>query len=285
MSIRIRVFLCASASLLTAAKLSAAFSLFENFDGLATGPLNGQGPAGNLWTGNTVASVVDTGGGDKVVNLAISGTGNLANYRSLTPLNLAITNASTAATVYWNFAVSAAGATNNWNFIVTDDPAPADTGASSEVQFNFDGTQPAVRARNGGAFLNLTLDGTVATRFLPLTNVIYNGWFQINNSADTYQVFLQSDADARIATRTLMIGEGGLSTFGFRNGAAANDLTTVNLGSGSSGSVVQMDDIYVDKTGFNPVNPAVPEPASLSMIGGALGLLFSRRTRGNRIVG
>src|SRR6185436_7276596 len=107
------------------------------------------------WTGNVNATVVDTGAGDKVANMAIGGTGTLSTWR---PLGVStIPDASTAATVYWNFTISSLATNgNNWNFIITDVTSPPDTAGSSEVQFNFDSSQGGPRARNGGAFVNLS---------------------------------------------------------------------------------------------------------------------------------
>jgi hypothetical protein len=261
-------------------KVSAEFAPFETFDFLTDGPLNGQGPIGNLWTANAATSVSNLGGGDKVAAITPPITGVLANFRSLVPLTLSIPNASNAATVYWNFSISAATG-NNWNFTLSDIAAPADTAGSSEVQFNYDsGAAAAVRARSAGAFLNLTLDGTPATLFAPLVGAQYNSWFQIDNSTDTYQVFLQSFDDPRVASRTLMRSDANISTFTFRNGPAAFDLTTVNFGSGSLTSVVRFDDIHVDTAGFNAANPTIPEPASLALLGmGAIGFCGFRRRR------
>jgi hypothetical protein len=254
----------------------AAFSLFENFNGLNVAPLSGQGG----WTGNVNASVVDTGAGDKVAQLATGGTGTLSNWRPLG--GLSIPDASTASAVYWNFTISSVAASgNNWNFIITDVTNPPDTAGSSEVQFNYDSSQPAVRARNGANFMNLSLNGTVATDFNPLINVQYNAWFQINNSSNSYTVYLQSNGDARVAVPTQMLADNGSGgTFGFRNGAAANDLITSNFGSASTASVVQIDDIYVDLAGTNLTNPStVPEPASGLMALAAGSLLLSARRR------
>jgi hypothetical protein len=268
---------------LSATVSKGAFVLLDNFDLLTAGqPLNTQGG----WTANPNASVVDTGGGDKVASLAVGGTGNPACFHTLG--GLTITNANAAATVYFNFSISVAGAGNNWNFIITDVAAPGDTAGSSEVQFNYDATLAAVRARSAGNFTLLSTAGTVATDFAPLANVQYNGWFEVNNTNDTYKLFLQSDSDARVLARTQMLADGGTvgipagtGTFTFRNsggGAQPNDLITANFGSAGTGSVVQFDDIYVDTAGFNSFNP-VPEPAQSGILLAAGTVVLLRRRR------
>jgi hypothetical protein len=267
----------------------AAFSLFDNFNSYNTGSLSGQGGWVTSTTAGAVTNVVDVGGIDREAQVY----GNsIPNYKALG--GLSIPNASTAATVYFNFRMAAATTGNNFNFIITDVTTPADTAGSSEVQLNFDAAQAPTggtttfRVRNGGAFPFATTGGTVATRVMPVAGSQYNGWFVINNSADTYQLYLQNDADPALATPTLITGittdatgavTSSTSTFGFRNGTAANDLITANFGNGASsaGNLVNFDDIYVDLAGSNTINPT-PEPGSLALIGlGGLGLLNRRR--------
>jgi hypothetical protein len=272
---------------------SAAFTLFDNFNSYNTAPLSGQGGWVTSTTAGAVTNVIDAGGGDKEVTVH---SNSIPNYKSLGALS--IPNASTAATVYFNFKMAAATTGNNFNFIVTDDAAPIDTAGTSEVQLNFDATQaPATgsttfRIRNAGAFPFATTGGTVATRIMPVANAQYNAWFVINNSADTYQLYLQNDADPNLANPTLISGiivdatgnvTSNTSTFGFRNGTAANALVTANFGNGATAALgaanaVNYDDIFVDLAGSNTTNPVVPEPASLALIGvGAIGLLVRRR--------
>jgi hypothetical protein len=51
-------------------------------------------------------------------------------------------------------------------------------------------------------------------------------------------------------------GTGGLFTFRNSGGEPqANDLITLNFGSAGTGSVVRIDDIYVDTASFNSANP------------------------------
>ena len=216
--------------------LSAAFVGFDTFDSYGSGSLNGDGPLGNTWTALATTTVANTGGTDNVINLA-SGTTGGVNYRSLTPAGLSIVNASTAATVYWNFTLTAVGVTgsvaaDNWNFILTDLATPTDTAGTSEVQSNYDSsvvptagspsTTSVFRARNGGAFKALSTTGTVAGDISPQAGVQYNVWFVVDNAVDTYQVWMQSDsASAGLLTPTEVFGDDGTGgNFGFRNGAA-----------------------------------------------------------------
>ena len=269
-----------AASVALATSSPAAFVPFDTFDSYTPGPLNGRGPAGNVWTAQTGATLIDGGLGD--LRARMDGAASIPNFRTLGPAGLSILNASTAATVYWNFTISSAVTGNNWNFVITDDAAPVDTAGTSEVQFNYDATQAgAFRARNAGAFKFLSLDGTVAGRVNPIAGVLYNAWFEINNFANTYQVFLQSDSDPALATRKLMFADDGTGNlFGFRNGAATNDLITANMGSGTAGSIVTFDDIYVDTAGLNAANPSsVPEPASATLLALAALTTSLRRRR------
>jgi len=261
---------------------SAALTLFDNFNTYNAAPLGGQGGWVTPMAG-TMANVVDVGGGDKEVQVYNS----IPNYKGLGALS--IPNASTAATVYFNFKMAAATTGNNFNFVITDDPAPADTAGSSEVQFNYDATQaPAggsttFRIRSAGAFLFASTGGTVATQLIPKAGTPYNVWFVINNSTDKYQVYMQSDADPALATPTQILGTDGTTDFTFRNSGTAaqpNDLVTANFGNGATtiANAVNYDDIYVDLSGKNLSNPA-PEPATLGLLvlGGAGALV--RRSR------
>jgi hypothetical protein len=197
---------------------------------------------------------------------------------------LTIDNANQAATVFFQFKVGSVTG-NNWNFVVTD-VNPTDTAGTSEAQFNYDATAGNFRARNGGAFKNLSVDGTTAGNVIVSTGALYNVWFEINNSADNYKVFMQADGVTGLGARTQVLGDDGSGgTFGFRNGAAANNLININFGSGNGQTVETVfDNIYVDTAGFNPSNPTVvPEPSAVALaaLGGGL-LLWSRQRRQRR---
>jgi hypothetical protein len=255
----------------------ADFTLFDNFNSYTPGAnLIGQGPAGNVWTLTTgsptgmVTQASPSGGG---LETFVGPTGPSAAYRALGPGGLAIPNSSSAATVFWQFTLGGTAA-YNWNFVVTD-VNPTDTAGTSEVQFNLDSTAGNFRARNGGAFKNLSVDGTAAGNVPLVAGATYNVWFEVNNSADNYRVFMQSDTVPNISGRTQVFANDGTTptgSFGFRNGTAANDLINVNFGSGNGQTVqTRFDNIYVDIAGFNSINP-VPEPSTWAL--GCLGALM-----------
>jgi hypothetical protein len=265
--------------------VQAQFTLFDNFNGYTPGAsLIGQGPAGNLWN-QTIGAATSTTG--QVVRASSDGLATyvgptlpIAAYRALGPAGLTLANSSTASTVFWQFSVGSTVLANNWNFVVTD-VNPIDTAGSSEVQFNYDSTAGNFRARNGAAFKNLSVDGTAAGNVQVVAGMTYNVWFEINNNADTYSVYLQSDGVPGLSARTQVFandGTGGI--FGFRNGAAANDLINVNFGSGNGQpNTTMFDNIYIDPSGFNSLNP-VPEPSTWALLTlGSLTLLLVRRKR------
>ena len=278
-----RLFIFVTVLFLLLKPAQAAFVLFDNFNSYTpASQLIGQGPVGNTWAltiGSPTGMVVTSRSGEIVT--AAGPTAPSAANRSLVPPALSILNSSSAATVFWQFTLGST-VNNNWNFVITDTATPPDTAGSSEVQFNFDNSSGNFRARNAGGFKNLSLDGTAAGNVQVVAGTTYNVWFEINNSADNYRVYLQSDGVPGLATRTQVLandGTGGL--FGFRNGAAANDLITANFGSGNGQPVTTyFDNIYVDTAGFNSANP-VPEPCTLllALLGGA-GIVALRRRVG-----
>jgi hypothetical protein len=197
----------------------AAFGLVENFDNLTTGPLNGQ----NGWTANALTTVVVESGSDKAASAANSG--NAANYKSLG--TQAIPDASTAATFFFTLTLSVATG-NNFNFILTDVAAPTDTSSTSEVQLNTDGSAPAgftggsaFRARSGPNFVFLSTAAGDVTKTVPqVASTPYSIWMVVNNSTDTYQIYMQNAAVPSIAagpTQLFNSASGGTGVFTFRN--------------------------------------------------------------------
>ena len=293
--IRTSGFMLVALIVLGVSQTHADFALFDNFDNYAAGlNLNGLGPVGNTWTTPDATAagtitIVNVAPGNNAVQFKAAAD-NVAhrNFRSLQAAGLAIPNASSAATVFFTFRTG--GGYLNFNNIVTDVAAPTNLAGDSEVQLNEDYSAGTFfRGRSAGSFLLLT---TVAGpdqlardagRIIPVANATYNVWFAIDNSTDTYKIYMQSNADPMAASVTqLLKATDGSGIFTFRNSGTAlqaNDLITFNMGIGGGGFVgpTFIDDIYVDTAAFNLANP-VPEPAVLSTLAiGALALLRRRR--------
>jgi hypothetical protein len=267
----------------------AQFTSFENFNSLTGGqPLSGQ----NGWasTSNSVASTTVKSGPDG--NLAsaanTSDSKTAANYKPLGGLSIIDGTTGTAFFQYTKSTGGVAGNTAlNGSVTLTDVNAPANTAGDNAVMLNSDPTSSggAFRARNNTAFPVLSTDGTSATNFVPKPDTVYNVWFVVDNAANNYKIYLQSDADSRIATQTQMLANDGTGgVFGFRDASITRgpnlDMDTFNFGIGSSGSTasLQVDNIFVDTTGVNLTNPA-PEPATLALLGLAGGVTLLRRRR------
>ncbi|MCY2954265.1 MAG: PEP-CTERM sorting domain-containing protein [Planctomycetota bacterium] len=287
--------LLAATIVFAAAPAHAGFVVFDNFNSYTAGSiLNGQGPVGNTWTTPDTAAqgsitIVNVAPGNNAVRFD-NYTDNAAhrNYRSLQAAGLAIPNASSAATVFFTFKKGAGNL--NFNTILSDLPAPTNLAGDSEVQLNEDyGSGTFFRGRSANSFpLLTTAAGPTqlerdAARIIPLADATYNVWLAIDNSTDTYKIYMQSNNDPALSSITqLLKSTDGAGTFTFRNSGSAlqaNDLITYNMGVGGGGFVgpVFIDDIYVDTGSANFANP-VPEPATLSTLAiGALALLRRRR--------
>lgn len=251
--------------------LFSAFILVENFDSLATGPLGGQNgwTAGSLWS---VAAAPTGGSGQSGAGL-FSTSSTQAAYKFLDPV---ITNSNTAATLF--FRLRREGLVNTSSGL-SDDPAGTLFG-NFEAQINSQsGTN--FNVRDAGVFDNLGANSFLNTTW-------YNVWMVVNNTTDTYRLWMDvgnfgspSTAQTAIADPN---GGAGDFEFTFRNsggGLESNPLNGVLFAIGSdanSNGTFYIDDIYVDTAGQNLTNP-VPEPSAVALLGGAslLGLLRRRR--------
>jgi hypothetical protein len=243
-----------------------AFTLVENFDSLAPGALNGQ----NGWTAGTLWSVAaaPTGGSGNAAAGLFSTTTTAGAYKFL---GAPIPNASASATLF--FRIRRDGAVNTSSGL-SDDPAGALFGAF-EAQLNSQ-SQDNFNARDAGVF-----DSLGAGSFANMT--WYNVWMVVNNSADTYQLWIDPGSFGSPGSALSHVadpnGVAGDFDFSFRNGAAANPLNGVLFAIGSdanSNGTFYVDDIYVDTAGQNLVNP-VPEPSALVLLGGGAAALGLRR--------
>lgn len=253
--------------------LLAAFVVFDDFNSYTAGSLNSQGgwvsPAG--WTVTTSP----LGGVGNVISGA-SSTGSTSAYR---PLALGINDASTAATIF--FRLYRTGAVNI-SAGLSDEAAPALFGGyETQVNAQHNTAQTdTFKVRDGGAFDDLGA-GTFAL------DTWYNVWMVINNFANTYEVWLDQGVYGTPGSALTHVadpnGGAGDFTFGFRNGAAANPLTTVIFAIGGAtpvlnGSLV-VDDVYVDTDAQNLNNPTIPEPASGLLVGSTIAVGCACRRR------
>jgi hypothetical protein len=267
----------------------AAFQTFENFNGLtASQQLSGQG--GWTSTANATASTtVKVGANGNLASAATtSDAATSANYKPLGGLSILD---ATTGTAFFQYIKSTGGTPANTalngSVTLTDVNAPVNTAADNAVMLNSDPTQAGgvFRARNGGVFTNLSTAGTTATDLVPIADATYNVWFVVDNAANNYKVYVQSDGDARVSTQTQLVGDAGTGgVFAFRldstNRGTALDMDTFNFGIGGGGSTasLQVDNVFVDPTGVNLTNPA-PEPATVGLLCLAGGAALIRRRR------
>lgn len=112
-------------------------------------------------------------------------------------------------------------------------------------------------ARNGGTFTTNLVTGLAV-------NTWYDIWVVVNNAADTYDVYYGTSGDPNA------LGTKIADDFGFRNGAASNDIVTfLTLSNFHEDNNANLDNLYYN---------SVPEP-TVGLLGGLglLGLLRRRR--------
>lgn len=240
-----------------------AFVPVETFEGLTNGALNGQ----NGWTATNAGYVVgaDPADAGNQVMVVSAGTAEHTAYKAMS----AITNSSTASTLF--FRVRRAGQVNmSWG---TSDVAAPGVFNDFESQLNIqNGSTSTLRVRSAG--FAEPVDAFAVDTW-------YSTWMVINNSTDTYEVYMQGGALGSVTKLDDDDGANiGNSVFGFRNGAATNDLATLLIRNGSSHTAdFFVDDIYLDTTGQNLSNP-VPEPTCVAPAAVAGMALLARRRRG-----
>ncbi len=220
----------------------AQFVAIDTFQKESLGELGRQ----NGWTTSTanaalVKVVVDSANpGNQVLQFSANAT-TVPAYKSIS-----IPNTNSAATLF--FRARRAGESNmNWG--VSDVAAPAEF-VDYEAQINMQTAEAQnLRVRNLDAFV----EGNAPFA----ANTWYKTWMVINNSANTYEIFVQGGA---LRTPT-PVAAGGRTVFDFRNGAAANELASVFLRSNTPHTDdFSIDDIYLDTGGRNLNDPTASAP-------------------------
>ena len=245
--------------LVVASRAQAQFVAVDTFEKESLGPLNGQ----NGWTSQA-------GTHDKAhcysaenANGAAGCDGNAAHIQVVvdptdrnnhvlqygakaetvhTYKAIKIPNSSTASTLF--FRVRRTGEVNmNWG--TSDVAAPKDW-PDYEVQLNMQIVDTdKLRVRDGNKLAEVSPFAV---------NTWYKTWFVINNSTDTYEVFMQGGASEKITQLSI----GGKTAFQFRNGHADNDMVNMFLRTTPPHTAdFQFDDIYLDTSGRNLNDPTV----------------------------
>ncbi len=259
----------------------ATFTLIDNFSSYSVGSaINGQGDwtaeAGNNPTAAGVAAdPLDSS--NRVLAIGAGGftSGRLGHRETINTDPAVQMNNGTTATLFFRMAWDIKSV--DLSIGMTDVANPiSDTIFNSFTQFR---SQLAASFTPG--FDNLAVRDVngvqkLTTDVSPLS--WYNIWMVINNTTDTTQFYIQG---SEFASQTLLTSQGN-SSFTFRNGTTTNNLVTLFIATGRNLAnfppnpqenigPVYLDDIYVDQSGQNLVNP-VPEPGSflLAMMAAAL---------------
>ena len=257
-----------------------AFVLVEDFNARTIGAINGQ----NGWTAvgsgtggalkaDESFNVIDNplaGGSDQLLEIK-KGTvaGSMFAYKNFAS---SIANTSTATTVY--FRMYSVSATLNIAAGTAETPSAAFGDFATVGRLSSTTGLDVYNGNAAGGAAAAPYAGYLTVDTTPLQGKWYDIWMDVNNSADTWQMYYSEDG----GTRTLAAaGSPSISTFTLRNGGAqAINAFMVATSQVASATTSYIDDIYIDTTGFNAISP-VPEPSAV-LIGG-LGMLTLLRRR------
>ena len=272
------------AGILGCPAVRAEFTLIDNFDAYLSGSaIDGHGQWHAEAGANVVAAGVTndpTNPQNRVLGIGAGGyTSGTLGHRETTNTDANVRIAQNGyGTVFFRIAWN----TGDIDFSIgmTDVANPISdlifnsfTQFESQLAFSFADGFDQIAARDGGTFKTLTTDVT------PLQ--WYNVWMVVDNWFDSTEVYIQGGS---FETQT-KLSSAGDSTFGFRNGISNNDLLTFFIATGRNLNnsppdplenigPVYLDDVYVDRTAKNLINP-VPEPSSLLLAAaGAMALVL-----------
>jgi hypothetical protein len=205
------------------------FTLIDQFDSLNPGELDGQGGWNSPVAGATI--VTDP---DQAENQVLSLIGS--NVRSWKSMPIAD---NSTATLF--FRMRREGSVNA-SVGGSDIGSPGAAFGDFETQLN-NQNDTVLNVRDAGSF-----DPVGAFE----EDVWYEVWMVMNLATDEYQVFMKGGA---LETRT-QLGNGGQTSFSFRNGSSGNAMANffVRTGGSSPGTFL-LDDIY-QADGVNLGNPA-----------------------------
>jgi hypothetical protein len=270
---------------------SAAFTLMDNLTTEATGNLTGDNAALNggsgTWTGLGTAGAVIISNSVTTGKAAITAPGGLdgGDYLAL-PTAIAVGN---TATVFFQFDLGSSIAADNVSWSVENIGTATDAQGGSAVDVaDINANAPnrtGLTGRNGGTgFQQLfgTSGADNGINFVPVANTMYSAWFVVNNSSQTYSIYLAGGSLGSTAVLMDFNSAGGASSVGLRNASAAT-ISDFVFGEGGTGDTTTQGlyDVYEDASGLDTVNPVPsPEPTTLALMGlGGAALMLVRRNR------
>lgn len=249
--------------------IQAAFVPIEDFEGLTTGGINGQG--GWVSTGETV--VLDPlDATNQVLQL-----GNAGSETSLA-LNVSdrIQDAS-LATLFFRFQIVSDKTNSHSFFGLSDVTTPgANNFDDFEVQTGF---STGVGATNGDLVIRDGGDTFTGEQQSFSAGSWYSAFVVVDTTLDSWSMYVEGQG---FASQTQLTFDSGSTDALFRNPASTNPLVSLYFRNGAntnSGGEVLIDDLQIDLAGENLVSP-VPEPGTLALVGlvGGLFLFFRKRS-------
>lgn len=233
---------------LLAGHCSAAFTLLDDFNGLAPGSINGQN--GWVGSGNDGRVVGDPAGGTNKVLAVTNTVGNI--YHALGGLGVSNSNTGTLC-----FRLRWPGTKLHTYVGLTDVATPAGGGSTSdyETQIGADATDSSLLKVRDATSYNYVV--TIQS------NTWYRVWMVLDNPHDLYALYLQGGTYANPTRLSDAIGQ---NWFTFRNTTGdafntnsspkPNALITFAVKSGATNvGPIYVDDIYLDPTNVSLTIP------------------------------
>lgn len=214
---------------------NAAFTEVETFETLAQGDLNGQGE----WVATTTdIDVVSEP--EKPWNQVMHHVGSGDAGR---PWGLLIDEGATGTYFY---RVRRISASNDISVGATQvDPTTGTVGGFGNFQAQPNIVGSNYRGRDAGSNENIVAP--------MLEGAWYKVWMVMDNAADTYRIFIQSDDDPAFATQTEYFAGDGIWNFRTPTSEA---IDSAQFTSNSGSTSIYIDDLFVDETGENLADPA-----------------------------
>jgi hypothetical protein len=233
----------ASLLLLVASPAAAQFVKIDDFESYTLGLIDGQSDGSGTWT---AASNLVVEAEPSVGNLVLNVGDTSPETNSFnTDSNLLLADGATG-TLFFRVQRAAEDVIGHVVFGLSDVASPGAWGdyeasLGDRSQQRGPVTTGTLEVRTGGAYNPVDFD-------IPPGEWI-NLWMVIDNAADTFEVYAQSDT--KYPQQTLLDDDTGTTAFAFRNGTTA-PLSTFLLRTGvEHAGPFYLDDVYMDPAGVN----------------------------------